>query len=104
VPQGPVIEYLKFLEMQDSAGKPILVPTILINNKTPNPYTALRLVLKRNSSVMREWMIPTLKGGDSRKFEASEPRPGGRFRIIYEAYLYGGGGSVLDAKTLDLNR
>ena len=102
--KGPVIESLKVLEMPDSAGKPMLVPTILVNNKTPNPYTALRLVLKRNSSTMREWAIPTLAAGASRKFEASEPRPGGDFRIIYEAYLYGGGGSVLDAKTLDYIR
>jgi hypothetical protein len=104
VHQGPVIDSLKVLEMQDSAGKPMLVPTILVNNKTPNPYTALRLVLKRNSSTMREWAIPTLASGASRKFEASEPRPGGDFRIIYEAYLYGGGGSILDAKTLDYIR
>lgn len=104
VPQGPVIESLNVLDRQDSAGKPILVPSILVNNKTPNPYTALRVVLKRNSAVMREWAIPTLKAGESRTFEASEPRPGGRYRIIYEAYLYGGGGSVLDAKTMDLNR
>jgi hypothetical protein len=101
--QGPVIESLKVLETQDSAGKPILVPSIVVNNKTPNPYVALRLVLKRNTSTMREWAIPTFKAGDSRKFEASEPRPGGHFRIIYDAYLYGGGGSVLDAKTLDIN-
>jgi hypothetical protein len=102
--QGPVIESLKVQETQDSAGKPILVPTIVIVNKTPNPYVALRVVLKRNTSTMRDWSIPTLDAGASRTFEASEPRPGGHFRIIYDAYLYGGGGSVLDAKTLDINR
>ena len=104
IPQGPIIESLKVQETQDSAGKPILVPKIMIVNKTPNPYTALRLVLKRNASTMREWSIPALKAGASSTFEASEPRPGGHFRIIYDAYLYGGGGTVLDAKTLDLNR
>ena len=101
--QGPVIESLKVQETQDSAGKPILVPTVVVNNKTPNPYVALRLVLKKNTSTMREWAIPTLDAGVSRTFEASEPRPGGHFRIIYDVYLYGGGGSVLDAKTVDLN-
>ncbi len=102
--QGPVIDSLKVQETWDSAGKPILVPTIVIVNKTPNPYVALRVVLKRNTSTMREWSIPTLEAGVSRTFEASEPRPGGGFRIIYDAYLYGGGGTVLDAKTYDLSR
>jgi hypothetical protein len=104
VSQGPVIDSFRVLDKQDSAGKPILVPSITLNNKTPNPYTALRLVLKRNASTMREWAIPTLEAGAARVYEASERTPSGHYRIIYDVYLYGGSGSVLDAKTVDLNR
>ena len=102
--QGPVIDSFKVVDRQDTAGNPILVPTITLVNKTPNPYVSLRLVLKRNSSVIREWTIPALAAGASRVFEASERTPGGHYRIFYDAYLYGGGGSVVDAKNYEVNR
>lgn len=99
---GPVIDALTVREGTRPSGDRYLVPTIRLLNRTPNPFVNMRVVLKRNSSTAQEWSVPYLAGGAEKTIERTEDAPGGNGwkTIYYDAYLYGGGGALLDAKRL----
>ena len=99
---GPIIDALTVREGTRSSGERYLVPTIRLKNRTPNQFVDMRVVLKRNSSTAQEWSIPALAGGAEKLIEHTENAPGagGWTTIYYDAYLYSGGGALLDAKHL----
>ena len=99
---GPIIDALTVREGTHPSGDRYLVPTIRLKNRTPNAFVDMRVVLKRNASKVQEWPVPSLAGGAETLIERTESAPGGKgwTTVYYEAFLYGGGGALLDAKWL----
>lgn len=99
---GPIIDALTVRDVTGPSGNRTLVPTIRLRNRTVNPFANMRVVLKRNSNKVQEWTVPSLGGGEERTLERTEAYPGGKgwMTIYYEAFLYSGGGALLDAKWL----